>query len=243
VGGSYELASSLSGAGTFKTGDYNLELTGNLNFTGTTDIGDGGSLQVFKGSLGDLGPSTGALVIGGDSTVATTGTVTLTGTNDFTGSTTINHGFTLLADSLASPTVTNRGSLGSTGAVGNNFMVGAGGTGALNQPAGDNGNLLVRLAGPAFDSYTAGMADLFGTVGVSGYGRIGTSTYDIVNAGALTTGTLNQAGPDGLIAISASPVLLQATLSSTGFRPMTTMPSSPPSIRSPRQKFPARWTS
>ena len=217
VGGSHELFSSLNGGGTFDTGDFNLELAGKQNFNGTINIGDGGSLQVFSGSLGNLGASTGSLIVGGDDTVASTGTVTLTGPANYTGTTTIDQGFTLLARSLASTQVTNMGSIGSTGAVGNVFLVG-GGTGNLNQPASANpSTLLVRLAGPSFDSYSAGTANLFGDVGVSGYGRIGTTTYTIVNTtGGLTTGVLNESGPGGLIAISDSPVLLQATLTESG---------------------------
>jgi uncharacterized protein YhjY with autotransporter beta-barrel domain len=218
TGNTYTLASSLQGTGTLMTGDYTLELTRPLNFTGTVALGTGGTLQVFGGTLGDISGADANLTLGGDSSVATSGTLNLIGTNTYTGTTTINPGFTLLANNLASLTVDNTGSFGSNAAIGSVFNIGVAGSGSLNMPeAANEGTLLIRTDGTAADSFHVNTANLYGTVGVSGYG---TNTYTIVEAtSSLTTGTLNDTNTstdDRLVAVTGSPVLFTATLSRVG---------------------------
>jgi len=169
--------------------------------------------------MGNINGAGASFTVGGDNSVATTGTVNLTGTNTFTGTTTVNPGFTLLASSLDSVTVNNTGTLASNAAVGSTFNVGAGGTGALNMNQGaQEGTLAIRVAGGTADIFTAGSANLFGTVGVKGFAPIGTTSYVIVDTapGALTTGTLNdtnQSDTNRLAADPGSSILLSATLS------------------------------
>jgi uncharacterized protein YhjY with autotransporter beta-barrel domain len=213
-------ASPISGTGTLNLGNTGttLRLTGGVDFTGTTTIGTGGTLQVYNGTLGNFGTSNGNLLIGGAGGPAS-GTVDLTGTNGYTGTTTVDPGFTLLANNFPNSTlitpVTVTGTLGSNGPVGSNMAIGT--LGYLDLPEGaQEGTLIVRTNGAVADSYTANKANLYGTILVSGSGS---NTYTIVTTapGNLTTGTLNSTtGPNQLLAVTNSPVLFTATLSEVG---------------------------
>jgi uncharacterized protein YhjY with autotransporter beta-barrel domain len=204
----------------FVTAGSTLVLPGNQNFTGTTTIGatgTAGTLQVFSGTFGSVGegaPGGGSLIVG--QAGGGSGTFQLEGANTFTGTTTVNPGFELLANSLDSTTVTNTGTLASNASVGTVFNVGVGGTGFLNTQVGSSdGTLAIRVNGPVFDSFQTGSANLFGKVFVSGFGPLGTTQDTIVTTapGALTTGTLNSNSTTGLFATSTAPVLLQVSLS------------------------------
>jgi uncharacterized protein YhjY with autotransporter beta-barrel domain len=215
-----------------------LELTSNPDFTGITmNTGNAATLQLFGGTLGSIDPTTptaDSLLLGGDTTVATSGTLNLTGTNGFTGTTKINNDFTLLANSLDSTMVTNDGTLGSNaGTIGTQFNIGGlptagAGTGLFTQPMmatqAQEGTLLIRVAGDVSDNFSIGTTGttlasegLFGIVGVSGFSAVGTTQYAIVKATTvLQTGTLNSDTAAGLYAQTGNSALLSATLSQNG---------------------------
>ena len=232
----------LNGSGTINVDFVNagdaLVVKNTSSFNGALVLGANGTpgvLQVFNGTVGDVSGNGSGVVIGGTPLVAfpngtsvpNSGTVTFTGAATYTGATTINPGFTLLAPSLNSPTVNNTGTLGSTASVGTVFDVGVGGLGNLNMPEGANqGTLLIRLADANADRFDAGTANLFGTVKVSGFTTVGTTNYDIVDAGALTTGTLNTAGEGGLDA-TANSALLSVSLSQEGDQLILTVNQKP----------------
>ena len=185
-------------------------------------IAAGNTLQIYNGTLGDVGEAgaSGTLIVGQDGTDATaptSGTLNLVGSNTFTGPTTVNSGFELLANGLDSTTVTNTGFLGSNTNPYTTFDVGTGGSGTLNQPMegtkAAEGTLLVRITNTEYDNYRANSATLYGQVAFGGYAALGETSYPIVNANTLHTGTLGDTGPGGLSVAETNSAALSATLS------------------------------
>lgn len=184
-GGTNILSGNIVSNGTADSGVFNinfgattdiLKLTGIVDYEAVTNLSGGGTLQIYRGIMGDI-TGAGSVEIG-DALSPQGGMVGLTGANSYSGPTTIDATYTLLATNLPHD-VTNNGILGyytttpyATGPI----MIG----GNLTSP----GTLLVNTAGNVSDTYVVGgTADLTGgTVSVAGYGT-STAPLVVVSAG------------------------------------------------------------
>jgi fibronectin-binding autotransporter adhesin len=247
---------SIGNAGTaafninFATTGDTLELAGSTNnYSGHTTLAGGGTLRVFNGSFGSLGGN-GAVAIGGDPAVATSGTVNLTGTNSYTGLTTVNDGFTLLTNNLSGNlTVTNLGTIGS-GLTPATLPAVQATTVNLGGTFTSTGNIILNSNGNTTDLYTVGGAStLSGKVILNGAGTttnhifinapsgLNTAGLTLVTAGSgvLFTGSIQQIGNTEVLTTTQNPTAAFAQTSneravSSAIDPILTTNNLPPGI-------------
>ncbi len=191
---------AISGSGNFITGANTVVLTQTVNFTGTTSIGATGTLEAANGSFGDINGAGSNFIVGG----TIPGTVNFTGNNSFTGSTTINPGFTLMANNL-SGSVANAGTIGSNlslpGSQSSTFTIGS--------DFNSTNTFVVRTNGSVTDLYTVGgVSNLSGTVTLIGAGNI-TNHVIVSSTGAMDTSGLT-------LSVGGSHLLFNATIQQVG---------------------------
>jgi uncharacterized protein with beta-barrel porin domain len=184
----------ISGTGNLDTSPFALELTQPTNIGGVTYLS--GPLQIFSGSFGTSGNAstgitgTGPVEIGGDTSVATSGTVNYLGTASYTGSTTVYPNFTLEMHGLGGA-LTNNGTIESNATTPGTITI----NGAFTQ--GATGTFIVRANPFAHDQYNVASAVANGYVYAL---ATGTGTYDILDAGSGTlTDNLTLEQPASLV--------------------------------------------
>ena len=187
----------------------------NLGTTGTGTNNNAGTLQIFNGTFGAINDpfATGSgVTIGGDSSVANSGSVTFTQNQPYTGLTKVNSGFSLFAPGFAG-SVMNSGTLGTLGTIANPQATTIGGN------LTSTNKLVINTNGVRADSFTANTANLSGIIQVYGSG---TNTYTIVTAsGGITiggNGLVNNAGGLAVSTTSSGP-LFGASLAPDPFAP------------------------
>ena len=254
-----QLAGTVTGAGVmnvaFNGGALTLASTSN-DFTGTINLGSNataGTLQIFGGTFGAIADDgTGsAVTIGGNSSIATSGTVNFTQNVTYTGLTTVNSGFTLNALGLAG-SVTNNGTLFAsslatnvTGAVTNNGTLGSSLSlgsmptltiGSATDPSSftssATGDMIIRINGPTTDDFLVyGATTLTGSKAtVSGYGIV-TNQVVLTSDGGLT-------GAPIAAVTEGNGLLYKATLTDSGDNLLLTTTQSPvaPYAQTPNQR-------
>ena len=217
-------ASSIGGTGNlnidFLAPGNTVELAGTSNFTGTTTLGNNGNsgtLKVFSGTFGDIGETVAGnnVTIGGDPSVATSGTVNFTGTNSYTGLTTINPGFTLHTSNL-NGNVSNLGMFGS-GLTPSTLPLIQATTVAINGAFNSSGTFVVNTNGTTTDLYTvtsASNSTLTGHVLVTGVGTIAASAHHVILDATAGGGILDASGL--ATSLSGAGVLFTATVTQVG---------------------------
>ncbi len=212
---SLSYAGAISGNGNlnvnFNAAGETLSLTNRGNSVSTVNITLGantgpnasltpGTLQVYNGSFGTISDNgTGSSVIIGDNSGTSRGVVTF-GNATYTGTTTINTGFTLNANTLSS-SVTNSGSLFAlgSGSLASTGTIGLNPNSAVGSTFNVNGTLSSTGANAVIDIRANGAQNVADSIVASGTATIDSaSTIHVTGTGNISTPIPIVTGTTGL---------------------------------------------